>query len=84
MRNLSERVRHLEEMLTGQTIMLEAGGNSIVITPQGIVLDSSSNLLIRSASSLTLRGQKKVSIDTQGEYEVSAARGLAWISHVTD
>ena len=38
-RNLTERVRHLEEMLTGPTIKLEAGGSSIVISPQGIVLE---------------------------------------------
>ena len=70
LRNLTERVRHLEEMLTGQTIKLEAGGSSIVISPQGIVLNSSSNLMIRSAGSLTLLGQKRVLIDTQAQYEV--------------
>ena len=71
-RTLTERVRHLEEMLTGPTIKLEAGGSSIVISPQGIVLDSSQNLMIHSAGSLTLRGQKRVLIDTQMEYEVAA------------
>ena len=75
-RTLTERVRHLEEMLTGPTIKLEAGGSSVVISPQGIVLDSSQNLMIRSAGSLTLRGQKRVLIDTPMEYEVSGARGL--------
>ena len=72
LRNLTERVRYLEEMLTGSAIKLEAGGSSIVISPQGIALNSSSNLMIHSAGSLTLRGQKRVLMDTQALYEVSA------------
>jgi type VI secretion system secreted protein VgrG len=53
-RALEARLRVLEDILGGSRIALEAGGNSIVISPQGIEITAGSNLLINVGSNYTL------------------------------
>jgi type VI secretion system secreted protein VgrG len=53
-RALEARLRVLEDMLGSSRIALEAGGNGIVISPQGIEITSGSNLLINVGSNYTL------------------------------
>jgi type VI secretion system secreted protein VgrG len=53
-RALEARLRVLEDILGGSRIVLEAGGNSIVIGPQGIEVVTGSNLSINVGSNYTL------------------------------
>jgi type VI secretion system secreted protein VgrG len=53
-RALEARLRVLEDILGGSRIALEAGGNSIVIGPQGIEIITGSNLSINVGSNYTL------------------------------
>ena len=48
-RALQQRVQELESRVSGPTIMLESGGNAIVISPQGLSIKAGSNLSIESA-----------------------------------
>ncbi len=53
-RALEARLRVLEDMLGGSRIALEAGSNSIMISPQGIEITAGSNLVINVGSNYIL------------------------------
>jgi type VI secretion system secreted protein VgrG len=53
-RALEARLRVLEDMLGGSRIALEAGSNSIVISPQGIEITAGSNLVVNVGSNYAL------------------------------
>jgi hypothetical protein len=81
-RALEARIRVLEDILAGQTITLEAAGNSITIGPQGVVINSGSHIVLNSGSNLSinvtsdysLRAQRNAVVQTGGDYAVTVGR----------
>jgi type VI secretion system secreted protein VgrG len=71
-RALEARLRVLEDMLGGSRIALEAGGNSIVISPQGIEISTGSSLSINVSSDYTLRVARNATITAQGDCQIAA------------
>ena len=71
-RALEARLRVLEDILGGSRIALEAGGNAIVISPQGIEINTGSNLSINVSSDYTLRVARNATITAQGDCQIAA------------
>jgi type VI secretion system secreted protein VgrG len=66
-RTLEARLRVLEDILGGSRIALEAGGNSIVVSPQGIEINTGSNLSINVGSDYALHVARNATITAQGD-----------------
>jgi type VI secretion system secreted protein VgrG len=74
---LEQRVRHLEQMFGGTIKKLESGGNSIEVSPQGIVITSGNSMTITVGAAMAMTVGAAAEMTVGGTYALSVGLNMS-------